>query len=539
MSQAESKVPKPGLSGFTENFSADIKSGFLVFLIAMPLCLGIAKASGYPAIAGIFTAIIGGLFVPWISNSELTIKGPAAGLIVIVLGCVDGFGFTGGKDPELDMLAYRMALAVGVVAGVVQIGLAVFRSGILSEFFPTAAVHGMLASIGVMIASKQFHAMIGDPTKEKEPLRVIEAIPEALQHMKPEIATIGFVCLGIMILWAMIPKSLSWLKKIPPQLVVVVIGILLGIVLNLQPGARVNVPNDIRQGINFPDFPGAFSLADGHLQNALTFVVMFALIGTLESLLSAKAVDLLDPYRRKTDYNKDLLGIGIANTLTSCIGGLPMISEIVRSKANIDNGARSRFANLFHGLFLLVFVALLPQLITMIPNAALAAMLVFTGYRLASPNEFVHMYKVGPEQLAIFVATIIGVLATDLLIGVGIGIAVKAAFHLWNGAPIRSLFTPNIEISEPDSTTTLVRVKNSAVFSTWIPLRRKLLAIAADRSVVIDLSDTRLVDHTVMEKLHELEADFEQKNRKFIVRGLDMHRGVSDHPHSAQKRAAS
>ena len=538
MSHASKPIPKPGLSGFSENFSADIKSGFLVFLIAMPLCLGIAKASGYPPIAGIFTAIIGGLFVPWFSNSELTIKGPAAGLIVIVLGCVDGFGYTGGEDKVADYHAYQMALAVGVIAGLVQIGLAIVRSGILSEFFPTAAVHGMLASIGIMIASKQFHAMIGSPTKEKEPLKVIEAIPEAIQHLKPEIATIGLTCLGIMVLWAVLPKKLAWLKKAPAQLIVVGMGILLGIVFasKLDPTAFVNVPNDIRQGIAFPNFPGAFS--KDHLYHALQYVVMFSLIGTLESLLSAKAVDLLDPYRRKTDYNRDLFGIGLANTLTSCVGGLPMISEIVRSKANIDNGARSRFANLFHGLFLLLFVSMLPGLIKMIPNASLAAMLVFTGYRLASPNEFIHMYKVGREQLAIFVATILGVLATDLLIGVFFGIAVKAAFHIWNGAPIRSLFTPNIEITEPDSTTTLVRVKSSAVFSTWIGLRRKLLAINPNRSVILDLSETRLVDHTVMEKLHELEIDFEQKHRKLLIRGMESHKGLSNHPHSAQRKTA-
>ena len=538
MSLASKSVPKPGLSGFSENFSADIKSGFLVFLIAMPLCLGIAKASGYPPIAGIFTAIIGGLLVPWFSNSELTIKGPAAGLIVIVLGCVDGFGFTGGEDKVADFRAYQMALAVGVVAGLVQIGLAIVRSGILSEFFPTAAVHGMLASIGVMIASKQFHAMIGNPTKEKEPLKVIEAIPEAIQHLKPEVATIGLICLGIMILWAVLPKKLAWLKKVPAQLIVVGTGILLGFVFGskLDPTAFVNVPNDIRQGIAFPNFSDAFS--QEHLYHALKYIAMFSLIGTLESLLSAKAVDLLDPYRRKTDYNRDLLGIGIANTLASCVGGLPMISEIVRSKANIDNGARSRFANLFHGMFLLLFVSMLPGLIKMIPNASLAAMLVFTGYRLASPHEFIHMYKVGREQLAIFVATILGVLATDLLIGVGIGIAVKAAFHIWNGAPIGSLFTPNIEITEPDTATTLVHVKSSAVFSTWIGLRRKLLSIDPDRSVILDLSETRLVDHTVMEKLHQLQMDFEQKHRKLLIRGLDSHTGLSDHPHSAQRKTA-
>ena len=148
------------------------------------------------------------------------------------------------------------------------------------------------------------------------------------------------------------------------------------------------------------------------------------------------------------------------------------------------------------------------------------------------------MYKVGREQLAIFVATILGVLATDLLIGVGIGIAVKAAFHIWNGAPIGSLFTPNIEITEPDSSTTLVHVKNSAVFSTWIGLRRKLLSINPNRSVILDLSETRLVDHTVMEKLHELQLDFEQKNRKLLIRGLDSHAGLSNHPHSAQRKTA-
>jgi len=539
MSQPGNAVPKPGLSGLGENFSADIKSGFLVFLIAMPLCLGIAKASGYPPIAGIFTAIIGGILTPWISNSELTIKGPAAGLIVIVLGCVNGFGYTGGENPDADRQAYQMALAVGVTAGLVQIGFAVIRSGILSEFFPTAAVHGMLASIGVMIATKQVYPMIGDATKEKEPLKVIEKIPEAFMTMfekrEFKVASIGLTCLGIMILWALMPKKFAAVKRIPAQLVVVIVGIIMGMCLNLPSTALVSVPSDIRQGIAFPNFSGAFS--GPFLGNAIQYIVMFSLIGTLESLLSAKAVDLLDPHRRRTDYNRDLLGIGVANTIAASIGGLPMISEIVRSKANIDNGARSRFANMFHGIFLLVFVALLPQLITKIPNASLAAMLVFTGYRLASPNEFIHMYKVGVEQLTVFVSTIIGVLATDLLMGVGIGILVKILFHLWNGAPIRSLFSPNVEISEPDNATTLVRVKNAAVFSTWIPLRKKLLAIDSTRAVIIDLSETRLVDHTVMEKLHELKGDFEQKQRSFVIQGLEGHRGVSGHPLAAQKRS--
>jgi MFS superfamily sulfate permease-like transporter len=281
--------------------------------------------------------------------------------------------------------------------------------------------------------------------------------------------------------------------------------------------------------ITFPDFSGLTTPI------AWKYILMFALIGSLESLLSAKAIDEIDPWKRKTNQDRDLLAVGVGNTVAAFVGGLPMISEIVRSKANIDNGARTRFANVYHGSFLLIFVALLPGVINQIPLAALGAMLVRVGFRLASPQEFMHMYKAGREQLVIFVSTIIGVLATDLLVGIAIGIAVKAAFHIFNGAPLISLFRLRAKVEQADRTT--VSVKDSAIFSTWIGLKRKLEKVRGDGPVVLDLSETYFVDHTVMERLKEMETEFKESGSELVVTGLDQHRKLSEYPTAARKRS--
>jgi len=267
-------------------------------------------------------------------------------------------------------------------------------------------------------------------------------------------------------------------------------------------------------------------------------VALYALIGSLESLLSAKAIDMLDPWKRKTNFNRDMLAVGVANTVAASIGGLPMISEIVRSKANIDNGARTRFADLWHGLFLLAFVALLPGLIHQIPLAALAAMLVYTGFRLAHPREFLHVYHIGKEQLLVFVCTIVGVLATDLLIGIGIGVAVKFVVHLANGVPVTALFKPYLDVEERDESTYFVRAGGSAVFSNWIPFKRQLeeIGLVQRKNVIVDLSDTKIVDHNVMTKLHELQRDFEQDGLALTIQGLDDHRSESEHAFATRKR---
>jgi MFS superfamily sulfate permease-like transporter len=225
----------------------------------------------------------------------------------------------------------------------------------------------------------------------------------------------------------------------------------------------------------------------------------------------------------------------VGNTLAALVGGLPMISEIVRSRANIDNGAHTRFANLFHGVFLLLFVALVPGWINQIPLAALAAMLVFTGFRLASPQSFAHMYHVGREQLFIFVATIVGVLATDLLIGIAIGVLVKILIHLTRGVPLMSIFRLKANVERPSGGAPTVVVHDAAVFSTWLGLRRQLEALKHEPRVVLDLSRTVFVDHTVMDKLKEMEKEFREAGSTLVVTGLERHRGLSSHPTAARQ----
>lgn len=541
MTSEPTQTPKGTLAGLRSYWKCDLLSGFLVFLIALPLCLGISLACGYPAISGIFTAIIGGMLATFFSNSELTIKGPAAGLIVIAIGCVTDFGFTGGADPAADFQAYRLALGVGVVAGGIQILFGLFRTGILGEFFPSSAVHGLLASIGIIIIAKQLPITMGLGS-EGTPLELLAGIPQFVLDMNPVVGLIGIVSLIIMFGYPLIPSPR--LKLIPAPMVVLLVTVPLGLYFELTqeqsysfnekdyllgPQFLVNVPANMFSALAFPDFSGVMTAT------GWKYIVLFAFIGSLESLLSAKAIDGIDPWHRKTNHDRDLLAVGVGNTIAAFVGGLPMISEIVRSRANIDNGAKTRFANLFHGAFLLLFVAAVPGLINQIPLAALGAMLVFTGYRLASPQSFAHMYHVGREQFIIFVSTIVGVLATDLLVGIAIGIFVKCVIHIIQGAPLVSLFRLRAETRRSSQHVT-VAVKESAVFSTWIPLRKKLEQLKGESKVSVDLSDTFLVDHTVMERLNEMKSEFTEAGSQFAIRGLDQHRPMSDHPTAARRR---
>jgi MFS superfamily sulfate permease-like transporter len=271
---------------------------------------------------------------------------------------------------------------------------------------------------------------------------------------------------------------------------------------------------------------------------AWKWVFMFFVIGSLESLLSAKAVDLLDPWKRKTNLDRDVIAVGIGNLCAAMVGGLPMISEIVRSKANIDNGARTRFADMWHGIFLLLCVALIPMVLHLIPLAALAAMLVYTGSRLAHPSEFVHVYRIGKEQLAIFVTTLVAVLATDLLIGIAIGIALKLLIHNLNGVPLKAMFKPYLEVEDVDETTSLIVARESAVFSNWIPFRRQIeqLGLVQRRNLIIDMSDTQLVDHSTIEKLEEVQRDFEQEGLTLELRGLDTLQPLSTSAQAARRK---
>lgn len=524
----------------SKNVLKDLQSGFLVFLIALPLCIGISLASGYPAVAGILTAIVGGLIVPLISNSELTIEGPAAGLIVIVLGCITDFGFT-GRDIQTDLQAYRMALSVGVVASAVQILFGALGLAALVELFPAAVVHGMLAAIGVIIFAKQFPIMLGVSAKG-EPLHLLFQLPQHIANLNPEVAIIGGISLGVMIFFALTKNKK--LKRIPAALVAVLVAIplakafdlehehtyaLWGHLYNLSDKFLVSVPHQLASAITFPDFSALL------LPKAWKWVAMLSIIVSLESTLSAKAVDILDPKKRKTNLNRDLLGVGIANLVVTSIGGLPMISEIVRSRANIDAGAESRKSLFFHGLFLFLFVAFFPGLIHQIPLAALAALLVMTGYRLASPKEFIHMKKIGSEQLVVYAGTIVAVLATDLLVGLAIGIGIEFLVQLLLGVSPKRLFRPRFNVTETEKHV-FVSPMGAAVFTHWPWLRANLIQAGnRGRGVVLDFSKTKIVDHTTMAKVNELSEEIRALGVDFTIEGLDNHGRFSNHPNSGRR----
>lgn len=543
-------VPRGNAAAFVKYFPYDVVSGLQVFLIALPLCLGISLACGFPPIAGIFTAIVGSILTTFISNSELTIKGPAAGLIVIAIGCIQDFGGDGmeGGWSDADTNAYQAAIAVGVAAAVIQIVFGMFRGGILGEFFPVSVVHGMLAAIGVIIIIKQIPVALG-VSGGGEPMEMLREIPHYVMEANPAIAAIGITSLLVMFLWPFAGERVSILKRLPAPVVVLLFAIPMGMGFDLlhehsytlqghkyQLSEQYLVSMPAMFGmfgeVTFPNFS---VLGE---PKAWKWVFMFFIIGSLESVLSAKAIDLLDPWKRKTNMNRDIIAVGSGNLVASLIGGLPMISEIVRSKANIDNGARTRFADFWHGIFLLACVAVIPFALHWIPLAALAAMLIYTGYRLAHPSEFIHVYRIGKEQLAIFVTTLVVVLATDLLVGVAVGILLKMVIHLANGVSLQSLFKPYIEVQEIDDNTSLILARESAVFSNWLPFRRQIeqIGLIQRRNLVIDVSGTKLIDHSVMEKLEEIGQDFEQEGLTFEIRGLSALVPLSESAHAARKR---
>ena len=533
------QTPRTGFAGLKEHWKSDAISGFLVFLIALPLCLGISMASGFPPVAGIFTAIIGGIVVSFFGGSYVTIKGPAAGLIVIALGAVEELGAGNMLD------GYHLALAVIVVAGIVQVLFGLLRSGVLSDFFPSAAVHGMLAAIGIIIASKQIHTLFGVKPEGKEIIELIAEIPHSFSTMNPEVAIIGIISLLILFGLPLINHPI--VKKIPAPLIVLLIAIPLGRMFDLEhehtylfldhheysigPKFLVTLPENLFAAVAFPDFSQIVSLT------SIKYIVMFALVGSLESLLSTKAIDTLDTYKRKSNMDKDLMGVGVGNILSGMIGGLPMISEIVRSSANVNNGGKTIWSNVFHGIFLFVFVAFFPTFIHQIPLSALAAMLIFTGYRLASPKEFYKTYKIGKAQLVIFLITIIMTLATDLLIGIASGIVVKIIMHLLNGLPVKYMFKPLFSVTIDSKGDYIVELFHSAVFSNYIQLKKSLDSLPRQKSIVIDFSNTNLIDHTVMDNLHHYKHEYESSGGSFVFEGLDEHVALSEHSLAARKKS--
>jgi MFS superfamily sulfate permease-like transporter len=383
------------------------------------------------------------------------------------------------------------------------------------------------------------------PEKGSSLFSTIAQIPHSFMDLNPEIATIGFSGLAILIIWSMIKNPT--LKMIPAPLIVVLVGMGLARYFDLDhehmylflpdahflphheatvgPKFLVAISDNFMSSFYFPDFSKALSLEFWEA------VLSICLVGSLESLLSAMAVDKLDPYKRHSNLDRDLTAVGIGNVVAGLIGGMPMIAEIVRSSANVNNGAKTGWANFFHGLFLLLFVVLFPRLIHSIPLAALAALLVFTGFRLASPKEFAKVMGVGKEQLFMFVVTIIGVLATDLLIGVAIGIVTKFAIHMLRGVRLNNLFKIHFVIEQrPQNDSIVVEIIGAAIFSNFMALKNALTKLEKGKTIIFQLNNAYMLDHTVMEFIHDFQHNYEADGGKCAFLGLEYHDVYSRHP---------
>lgn len=530
-------LPKDGFEGLKENFSSDALSGFLVFLLALPLSLGISGASDFPPIYGLITAMIGGLVVSFFAGSLLTIKGPAAGLIVIVAGAVSELGH-GNSD-----LGWKLALGAVVVAGVLQVIFGLLKLGSLSDFFPLSAVHGMLAAIGIIIISKQLHILVGmNPLTELgkpmvEPLELLTELKNTFANffMHKDVAIVGLVSLALVFGWPMLPVKA--LKKIPSALVVLVVAIPLATYFGIHNIADVTTASgevikgfkpllEFKKGLT--DILGVNVSFDGMSQTGtfIKFVIMFALVGSLESLLTIKAVDELDSFKRRSNTNKDLIAVGIGNIFAGVLGGLPMISEVARSSANVSNGAKTRWANFFHGVFILLFLIFAVTFSDLIPKTALAAMLIGVGWKLAHPREFGHMAKIGADQIAVFITTIIFTLATDLLIGIGAGIVLKLLLHLGRGVKFRSLFSAKSQIVG-----NTITVYNAAVFSNFVKVKNKIHSFEFTDDVILDLSDCVFIDHSVIETLYHIKNDFSTEGGSLTILGIEELKNVGSSTH--------
>lgn len=435
-------------------------------------------------------------------GAKFSIKGPAAGLIVIVLGAVMELG---AGDMQL---GYEKALAVGVIAAILQILIALSRKAVLAEIMPPAIIHGMLAAIGVIIVVKQVCVMTGLHIESPSIIDLIIKIPYQLFDLNPVVFFIGFLALIITVFWPYIKKF----SFIPSSIIVISLVIPLSIYFDLShfhhylfnggdytigPRFLVHLPTNFLEAIIFPDFSVIYTFT------SIKYIVMFTLVGSIESLLTVCAIDSMT-HDKPSDLNKDLMATGIGNLVSSLLGGLPMISEIVRSKANIDFGAQSCMANFFHGLFMLTAVLVLAPVINLIPLSALAALLVFVGLKLASPKEFIHTYKIGIDQFLIFMTTFLVTLLEDLLIGVLSGIVLKIIIHLFRGHSIKSLFKPNLSISNNGETATILAT-GPLTFMAYLKLKNAITSSLDKCSkVYLDVNDVVLVDHTIVLKIDNL-----------------------------------
>ncbi|OOQ60115.1 SulP family inorganic anion transporter [Mucilaginibacter pedocola] len=477
----------------SKNLKKDLPASLVVFLVALPLCLGIALASGAPLFAGLLTGIVGGIVVGTLSGSQLSVAGPAAGLTVIVLNSINK---TGGYE--------NFILAV-VIAGVLQMLLGLIKAGTIANYFPSPVIEGMLAAIGIILIMKQLpHAVGYDADYEgdegfDEPAdgnNTFSAIMSAMRKINYGAVIIALVSLAIMIYWPKIKK----VALVPAPLLVVIAGVILGLAFSgtgfaLQQKQLVSIPLVNSSSEFFGLFKSPNFAAITHKEVWVTAFTI-AIVASLETLLSLEAVDKIDPIKRISPTNRELLAQGAGNLVSGLLGGLPMTAVIVRSSANVNAGARTKVSAITHGLMLLLSLLFIPSLINMIPLSCLAAILLLTGYKLARISLFKHMWHKGLDQFIPFVVTIVAVVFTDLLIGVGIGMLVGIFYILRTN--MRNPYFYQIT-TKGDKKTITLKLAEEVSFLNKAAIQVTLTNLPKGSDVIIDGSNSRFIDTDVLE----------------------------------------
>lgn len=527
---------------FLKTLPKNLFAGFVVSLIALPLGLGLALASEAPPISGIIAAVVGGMVVAILGGSNVTIAGPGNGLVIVLLGAITTLG-----DGDMYQ-GYLFTLAAIVVSGILMLLLGFLKMGRLADFFPASAIEGMLAAIGIGILSKQFHIMVGNNEASGSIISLLGEIPSAIislfQNADISIliaAAIGIISLLIMVFYSKIRNPYFHLVPAPMWILILSIGFSYFFVWTDAPYPMsseylVNIPDDAIRNLAFPDFSKIMQ------KEFILAVFAITLIASIESLLSIKAVDKLDPMSRRSNVNRDLKALGLATTLSGLVGGLNVVTVIARSSVNVNNGATNRSANFFHALFLVIFILLFQDQLRRIPLAALAAILVYTGYKLATPKTLQKIAKIGKEQIVIFLVTLLTTLFTNLITGISVGILVTFVIHVLLNKSITLFLShvskPNVLLfreKEADGGNFYVSVKYFCNFLNFYKLKNKLDVIPENQHVVLDFSMCNFVDHTVMEGLENYMETFAKKGGSIEIIGLDKHGADSKHPFAIRK----
>ena len=501
----------------TKYFKSDLLSGLVVFLVALPLCLGIAVASGAPtAFAGVITGIIGGIVVGFLSGSNVSVSGPAAGLIAIVLAAITNLG-------------YEAFLLAVVIAGVIQLGMGIIKAGGISSYVPTSVIEGMLAAIGIIIIMKEFpHAIGYDKNHEGDFFNLEKGVETGFfteiinsinyAHMGSIIITV--ISIAILVAFNKVP-FLKKIKAIPGALAVVIVGIVLNEIF-LRTGSSLAIKGaehlvTLPKASTIDEFKNLFTHPDfSAITNSKVWIlgVTIAIVASIETLLCIEAGDKMDPMKRLSSSNTELKAQGVGNVLTGLLGGLPMTSVIVRTTANINAGAKTRLSAMIHGILLLVAVLSIPFLLNKIPMACLAAILIMIGLKLASVKVFKHMWDAGKYQFIPFMVTVIAVVVTDLLKGVGIGLAVSIIFILKGNMKLAYFFKKQ---EHHEGETIHIDLAQEVSFLNKAAIKETLRHLPENSRVIIDAANTVYIDYDVLQMIREF-VQFGSKDKNITVR---------------------